>query len=34
LRLGYELVEIPKDSIEMRVNFILDKLLKPWINLN
>jgi predicted ATPase len=29
LRLGYELVEIPKDSIEMRVNFILDKLLKP-----
>jgi predicted ATPase len=29
LRLGYELVEIPKDSIEKRVNFILDKLPKP-----
>ena len=32
LRLGYELVEIPKDSIEKRVDYILDKLPRPWIN--
>jgi predicted ATPase len=30
LRLGYELVEIPKDTIEKRVDFILDKLPKLW----